>query len=618
MIVFSPILRARETAEIMAKALGVPRQEESRLAEINVGAFDGRAVKEYHAYFSSMEERFTKRPPSSAVPTGSKPEGEHLGDVRARVLAWTREMERKYQGKIILAISHECPLWMILAGGRGLTNGQTIALRTGKRKNEFIGLAEVMPAVYTALPRDETGEINLHRPFVDEFSFSCAACKKGIAKRVPEVADVWFDSGAMPFAQAHYPFEKKKFAFPADYITEAVDQTRGWFYTLLAVATLLGKSAPYKNVISLGHVLDKNGQKMSKSKGNAVNPWEMIEKYGVDTLRWYFYSINAPGEPKRFDEKDIATKLRGFLMTFWNSFVLFDTYVDTLKIGKASSTYMLDRWLGVRLDALTKEVTDGLERYDIVAAARAIEEFTINDFSQWYLRRSRRRFQQPKTKEEKYEVAAATAEALMRLCMLSAPFIPFFAEAIWQELRPKLGLKEQSVHLAKWPEAKKSSSKDDSQLVSWMLTARKFVAEALRLRAEAGIKVRQPLGSLEMPRVTDDIAELIREEINVKKIIFGKELKLDTTITPELKVEGTVRDFIRNVQEMRKDLGLKPKDMARIQISGDARLEEALTQWQKVILKDTHTSALTVGGKKQFKIEREFLADGVALWLGLF
>ncbi|MEK7074232.1 MAG: class I tRNA ligase family protein, partial [Patescibacteria group bacterium] len=342
MIVCSPILRAYETGEMVGRALGVLVHIDARLAEVNVGAFDGRKINEYYAFFSSMKEIFSKRPP----------EGENLHDVRSRMLNFIEEMEQKYDGKKILVISHESPIWMAYAGGRGFTDGQSMELRIGKRKNDFVGLAEVMEVSYVGVPRDETGEINLHRPFVDEFMFLCAVCGKGIMKRVPEVADVWFDSGAMPFAQAHYPFnilgrsEGAKrlkdigdsspliqhdtdggLAFPADYISEAVDQTRGWFYTLLAIATLLGKQAPYKNVISLGHVLDKNGQKMSKSKGNVVNPFDMIQKYGVDTLRWYFYSINSPGEPKRFDEKDLLLKQRSFLGTWWNSFVLFDTYV---------------------------------------------------------------------------------------------------------------------------------------------------------------------------------------------------------------------------------------------------------------------------------------------------
>ena len=220
---------------------------------------------------------------------------------------------------------------------------------------------------------------------------------------MPEVADVWFDSGAMPFAQAHYPFASKSasgqresaFMFPADYICEAVDQTRGWFYTLLATSTLLGKGAPYRNVISLGHVLDKNGAKMSKSKGNVVNPWQMIDTYGVDAIRWYFYTVNAPGDSKKFDERDLAGKLRGFLGTFWNSYILFDTYAPKTVRLSLGSRALLDRWILSRLSEVTLAVTKYLESYDIVSAARMLESFIIDDFSNWYLRRSRRSFQRP-------------------------------------------------------------------------------------------------------------------------------------------------------------------------------------------------------------------------------
>ncbi len=488
---------------------------------------------------------------------------------------------------------------------------------------EVIGSQEELKKRSGTLPRDEKREINLHRPYVDEVIFSCKKCN-GTMRRVPEIADVWFDSGAMPLAQSHYPFNKKeKLAFPADYICEAVDQTRGWFYTLLAVSTLLGRGPSYRNVISLGHVLDKNGQKMSKSKGNVVNPGEMMEKYGADTLRWYFYTINGPGEPKRFDEGDLQLKLRGFVMTLWNSFLLFDTYVKkvpaaTRKPGKLS---MLDQWIFARLDQLISEVTNAMDHYDLVSAGRAIEEFVVSDFSQWYLRRSRRRLQHPESSKESYAVAQTTAEVLLTLCKVLAPFAPFLSEALYQELRKKMPLKEKSVHLADWPRVSSKFRVQSSKLLGDMEIVRHAVAEALKLRADAGIKVRQPLRELiianQESKGKKELLDLIRNEVNVKEVAFGGEMKLDTTITPELREEGMVREFVRAVQDMRRDMGLKPQKAVRVQITGSAMAEAIFTKWQERIKKDVNAKAFTIGGKKIFKAERELALDQEKLWIGV-
>ena len=613
----SDFLRTKQTAEIVAKTIGVKKVTfDSRLREINLGVFSERPCREYGQYFKNRLEKFTKNPPG----------GENLKELRKRVVEFVEDLEKKHSGRNILIISHEYPLWMLGAGVLGLSDEESVALKEKKRDSDFIGLAEVLGANYKNLPRDENREINLHRPYVDDFEIVCSACSDSM-KRVPEVVDVWFDSGAMPFAQVHWPFNQKKgekLQFPADYICEAVDQTRGWFYTLLAVATFLGRSAPYKNVISLGLVLDKNGQKMSKSKGNVVNPWEMIQKYGNDALRWYFFTINSPGDSKKFDEKDLLNKLRGFLMTFWNSFVFFDTYVDKItnyKLQITNPKSALDRWALAKLDVLTREVTKNLDSYDIMIAGRAIEEFAVNDFSQWYLRRSRRRFQHPLSRGELEEAAATAAGILFKLCVLSAPFIPFLSEAIYQELKKKLGLKEQSVHLVLWPKPELRIKKDELRILKDMEVVRNIVAEALKQRAGAGIKVRQPLQKLQITNYklqkNKEILELIKEEVNVKEIAFGDELKLDMTITSELKEEGIVRDFIRNIQEMRKDLGVKPKEIINCQILGDEGIERIITKWQGFVKKEINARGIKIGGKKIFKIERELDLDGKQIWIGI-
>ncbi len=618
----SDLKRTEETAEIAASVLGIKKINfDARIREINTGIFEGRNKDEYHKFFSGMLEKFTKPPP----------EGETLTGVRKRMMEFLKELEKKYSGKTILIISHEYPLWMLYAGALGLSNEESAAIRAGKREHDFIGFAEVMELTYKNLPRDEDEDINLHRPYVDGFEVGCRKCG-GVMRRVPEVVDVWFDSGAMPLAQGHWPFAQiqnpkskiQKLSYPADYICEAVDQTRGWFYTLLATSTLLGKGTPYKNVISLGHVLDKYGQKMSKSKGNVVDPSQMIQKYGSDTLRWYFYTLNPPGEPKRFDEKDLGEGLRRFLMTFWNAFIFFDTYVEKIsnfKLSISKFSNILDRWVLIRLQLLVSDVTRKLEAYDVTGAARDIENFVIGDFSQWYLRRSRRRFQRPESKEEKNEAAATTGYVLLSLCKISAPFVPFLAENIYRALQKKLKLKESSIHLTKWPVFSRVIPGQAKNLLKKMELARFSVKEALKLRAEAGIKVRQPLRELRITnyelRTEIELLLLIKDEVNVKEITFGEELRLDTTITPDLKEEGMIREVIRNLQEMRRDLGLEPKDRIKIQFSGKSEIIEALGRSKKFIMAHAGAVDLVLGGKKVFKAERELDFDGSELWVGI-
>ncbi len=619
LIFSSDVLRTKESADIAAEALGVKKvNTDSRLREIHTGIFGGRKPEEYHAFFSGPLEKFTKRPP----------EGETLTELRKRMMDFLQDLEKKYSGKTILIVSHEYPLWMLYAGALGLSNEETIALRAGKWAHDFIGFAEVMGLIYRKLPRDENMEVDLHRPYVDDFEFPCKKCG-GAMRRVQEVADVWFDSGSMPWASSQ---RLSAAPYPADYICEAVDQTRGWFYTLLAVATLLGKGAPYKNVISLGHVLDKNGQKMSKSKGNVIDPKEMMQKYGADALRWYFYTINQPGEPKRFDEKDLFGKLRGFLMTFYNSFIFFDTYVDKiqntkskiqnkLKTQNSKPKNVLDQWIMVRFNQLVADATKCLDKYDITGTAREIENFVINDFSQWYLRRSRRRFQKPESKREKDEAARTTAYVLLTLCRILAPFTPFLTETIYQELRKKLRLKEMSIHLASWPKVEARNKKQEARLIYDMEMVRSIVSEALKLRAEAGIKVRQPLRNLQLStnnlQQHKELLELVKDEVNVKEITFGNELKLDTELTLELREEGIIREVIRNLQEMRKDLGLYPKDKIRAQFSGALDLDAVLEKWKDLITREAGAKEFVIGGKKEFRAERELEFEGRPLWVGV-
>ena len=428
---------------------------------------------------------------------------------------------------------------------------------------------------------------DLHRPFIDRIIFKCEKCG-GTMKRVPEVIDCWFDSGSMPFAQWHYPFENKDKIdknefFPADFIAEGIDQTRGWFYTLLAISTLLGKGISYKNVICLGLVLDEKGQKMSKSRGNIIEPQEIIDKFGADCARFYFYTVNPEGEVKRFDFKDTQSLYRKFFDTLWQSYIFFSIYTD--KSFKPRKNFrpknLLDQWIISRLENLNSQVSRNLDSYDVVSAARALLDF-VDDLSNWYIRRSRRRFQKPETKEIKEEASQALYYVFLKLTKLIAPFTPFVAEELYQ----KLNGAEKSVHLDDYPMPDEKLI--NIELEKKMEKIREIITEALAQRAETGIRVRQPLQKLEIKlKIEDELLELIKEEVNVKEVAFGKELKLDTKITEELKEDGIVRDFIRNVQKMKKRAGFLPEDIVLIYYFAEGKVKDIIENKKDFILKET-------------------------------
>jgi len=440
---------------------------------------------------------------------------------------------------------------------------------------------------------------DLHKPFIDKITLKCEKCN-GKMKRMPEVLDCWFDSGSMPFAQYHYPFENKdkidkKEQFPADFICEGIDQTRGWFYTLLAVSTLLNFGNPYKNVISLGHILDENGEKMSKSKGNVVNPWEMINKYGIEAVRWYFYTINQPGEPKLFKEKDVLNALNRFILILLNCFIFLETYKKDVRT-KIESKDLLDKWIISRLNQLIIRVSFYLDKYDITSASRDIENFVVNDLSQWYIRVSRPRFQKPENKKDLINASSTLNFVLLNLSKLLAPFIPFLSEEIYLNLNKK----GKSVHLEDWPIADKR--KINKKIEEKMEEARKIVSLSLSLRSEAKIKVRQPLKELKIKNTKlkkeKELLEIIKNEINVKNISFDekmeKEIDLNCEITEELRKEGDLRELIRNIKDLRKKLNLKPQDFVKAFISNI----DILPLDEKDLLKETKA-------KKYFKVENE-------------
>ncbi|MDP3056999.1 MAG: class I tRNA ligase family protein [bacterium] len=478
---------------------------------------------------------------------------------------------------------------------------------------------------------------DLHRPFIDKVIFKCDKCG-GEMKRITDVIDCWFDSGSMPFSQWHYPFENKELVdpstgsgqakgkkFPADYISEAIDQTRGWFYTLLAIATLLGKSAPYKNVITYGHILDAKGQKMSKSKGNVVSPWEVADKYGIDILRWYFYTVGGPGEPKRFDFKDLNEVQNKFYRTLWNSYQFFKTYAGKAKSQKptAKNQNLLDKWIVSRLNETIFETTKLLDDYDIIRSARLIGDFT-DDLSNWYIRRSRDRM-----RVEESAALWTLLAVLSELTKLAAPFVPFISEEIYRDI--KTGGSPESIHLSDWPKADEKLI--DKKLNEEMKLVREIVTLGLAARAKSKIKVRQPLALLEVQgtkeKIKADLLELVNDELNVKKVAFVSEVSaksgwisetngriaiaLDTKITDELKEEGVVRDIARHIQTMRKDLGLTKEDLIEVFYgkNGSAGKIFANAKWQKYIKEKTITKNIDKyeeGGK--YDMEKDLEIEG--------
>ncbi|MFQ6020237.1 MAG: class I tRNA ligase family protein, partial [Dehalococcoidia bacterium] len=470
---------------------------------------------------------------------------------------------------------------------------------------------------------------DLHRPYVDAIVLTCSRCG-GPMRRAPEVLDAWFDSGAMPYAQWHYPFENEEtFAksFPADYICEAVDQTRGWFYTLHAESTLLHavgavpESIAYRNVICLGHILDAKGEKMSKSKGNVVEPWPVINAHGADALRWYLYTATRPGDARRFSSELVAESLRRFLLTLWNTYSFFVTYANLDRFDPTAEAEgqpsELDRWLISELDLLVDKVTRHLEAYNPTDAGRAIQGF-VEDLSNWYVRRSRRRFWRSQSDADKRAAHRTLYTCLVTLTKLLAPFTPFIAEAMYQNLvRSFYPEAPESVHLAQWPQT--DPSQRDERLIADTRLAMRVVSLGRAARSRAGIKVRQPLAKVVVkPRSPAEgegvrrLAAQVLEELNVKELALagddsaladlavakdegGYAVGLDTRITPELADEGLARELVHRLQNLRKAAGFDIADRIETYFQGSERLRRVLDRHGDYVRQETLSRSLSEG-----------------------
>ena len=408
-----------------------------------------------------------------------------------------------------------------------------------------IGSIEELKSMSDNCPED----IELHRPFIDAVTIRCPKCGKQM-KRVPEVIDCWFDSGAMPFAQHHYPFENKELfeqQFPADFISEAVDQTRGWFYSLLAISTLIFNKAPYRNVIVLGHVQDENGQKMSKSKGNAVDPFDALETYGADAIRWYFYINSAPWLPNRFHGKAVQEGQRKFMGTLWNTYAFFVLYanIDNFDATKYTLDYdklpVMDKWLLSKMNSMIRDVDDNLNNYRIPEAARVLQEF-VDDMSNWYVRRSRERFWAKGMEQDKINAYMTLYTALVNVAKVASPMIPFMTEDIYQNLVRSIDKNApESIHLCEFPSVDEMHI--NKQLEADMDEVLKVVVLGRAARNTANIKNRQPIGKMYVKadhELSDFYVEIIEDELNVKSVEFVEDVRNFTSYSfkPQLKTVG--------------------------------------------------------------------------------
>ncbi len=581
LIISSELLRARETAEVVRDALGLAVSAvsaDSRLNEYNHGVFDGHLDSEWAAHFKDIAPLFEKGPEK----------GESINEMRRRIGEFVYECEHKYVGKNILFVSHGWPVAALLAISKGSTAKESLPILAD---HAMLQPAEITTLPFVPLPHNENYELDYHRPYIDDVVLIDTDGTR--LERVHDVFDCWFESGSMSYAQNHYPFEnlsafnpkpgwlQKPRGYPADFIAEGLDQTRGWFYSLLVLGVGLFGKATYKNVIVNGIVLAEDGQKMSKRLKNYPDPVTVLEKYGADAIRYYLLaSPLMKAEDLNFSEKgvgEVASKLIG---RFLNVVSFYELYKD-MEHAVSPSTHPLDMWIFSRLNQVIGEVEKGMESYELDKATRPLALF-VDDLSTWYLRRSRDRF-----KEEGADAqdALRTLRSVIELfAKVSAPFMPFVAENVYQ--RVKGADAPESVHLCEWPHA----GSIDPPLQEAMEEVRRIASRGLEARQKVDIKVRQPLAKITVnsEQLTGrmELLELIKDELNVKEVAIDRvlskdEVILDTDISDELKEEGNVREVIRFIQELRKGAGLTPKETATLLFVQSDDVEKFLEKnWQ--------------------------------------
>jgi isoleucyl-tRNA synthetase len=617
LIFSSPFMRSKETAEIIAEGLDYPKEKiiiDDRLHEVLGGVFDGKTDGEYQAYFKTREEKFTKTPEG----------GENYTDIKKRMTEFLYDINSKHEGKKILIVSHNTPLWLMFVGMNGMTPEE--AIKTRVQGTAFIENSEIKEFNFVPISHNRNYELDLHRPYIDEITFKCNC--GGIAKRIPEVFDCWFESGSMPYAQNHYPFEnlkdfdaEKNIGFPADFIAEGLDQTRGWFYSMLVVSTAVFGESSFKNVIVNGIVLTSEGQKMSKRLQNYTDPIEEMNKFGADAMRYYLLSSPVvKAEDFNFEDSGVDEVVKKIIMRLDNVFSFCEMYGGDLKgrvVDKTISTNVLDKWILARLKELANVMTDSMNKYELDRATRPIADF-VDDISTWFLRRSRDRFKGENIQDKDVAIST-TLYVLKEFSKLLAPFLPFFSESLYKKTAGVGQL--ESVHLENWPEdIANPLSNEERELISSMIETRKIVSFGLEARAKLGIKVRQPLLSVKIKSQIilqkNELSALVKDELNVKDVLFAEllsgEVELDATMTKELKEEGALRDIIRAIQELRKIKGLNPNDSCELVVSTEKVGKDFIDKNKEYILKATNIKNLSYTSQTESSEDAKKLSSDVA------
>lgn len=587
----SPLIRAQETAQIVKEWCGLTIDQiitDERLKEVQTG-FNGKTNDEYKNFFKNIEDRYEHKHES----------GESLLDVKKRIGQFIYDIDSKYSGKNILIISHEYPIWMLMALNNGLNKKETLALKAVE--NEFLKTGDVQTLDFARIPHDDDFELDFHRPYIDEVTFVQDGKR---FKRIEDVFDGWIDSGAMPFASTGYPYNKDVFkpgnfffkdkGFPADFIAEGLDQTRGWFYTLLVWSTALFGKAPFKHVVVNGLVLAEDGKKMSKSLKNYAPLEDILHTYGADALRYYLMSSPAvKADDLKFAEKGVDEVMKKIVMRLDNVVSFYEMYKDDSVLPSNSSSHILDKWVLARLAQTTSEITKALDGYELDKASRPLMDF-VDDLSTWYLRRSRDRL---KSEGDDKKLALATLRYVLKeFAKVMAPIMPFKAEDTYLRTREMDEL--ESVHLCAWP----TKILFDESILVGMKEVREIVTKALEVRAKEAIKVRQPIQTLEIKiALASEYADIIKDEVNVKDVEINTQLEtdvwLDTAITPELKEEGDARELIRAIQDLRKGTGLSPEDTIVIHVVVPTKLKQAIQKYSDLIQSVTRTQEIVFVGE---------------------
>ncbi len=592
----SPLQRTRETAAILQQELGLSDEQiivDERLRERSPGSqWEGRSWHDAH-----QEEE------SQAVHDfwhyRLSPDAESIADVYTRTFDCMFDIESRYANKKIVIVSHGGVLKTVQFGI--LHYGNTQQAHEFFYTQSLPKNADALTFDFKPFPHNEDYQIDLHRPYIDDLK----VVKDGMAlTRIEDVFDVWFDSGSMPYAQAHYPFENKDVfkgnRFPAQFIAEGLDQTRGWFYVLSVLGVALFDTIPFENVVVNGLVLAEDGKKMSKRLKNYPEIDVMLDSTGADALRLFL--IASPlvrAEEHAFSEKgvqEVASKVMGRLRNSMSLYLM--SQGDQVPEPSTTSSHVLDQWILGRLYEFNTGVSEHLDRYELDKAARFIFDF-VDDFSTWYIRRSRDRL-----KEQDAQALATTRFVLEETAKIIAPFVPFVAEEMWQQLRESDSGLSESVHLVSW------SSFDDIQYdqssLEMMQTVRDLISQGLQLRSAAKIKVRQPLQSLTIEKeYPEEYYVLIRDEMNIKQVLVGDELALDTTLTPELEAEGNMRELLRAIQSLRKKSGLEASDMVTLHIQTSTQGQQLIEQFSDDIKKTAGISEFNFAHNEAYPPEAD-------------